>query len=117
MEADRPVSFEVCPIVEKAFGLMGKKWTGLIVHVLASGERRFSELLEAVPRISSRILSQRLAELEAGGVLARAVYPETPVRVMYSLTEKGRALIPIVRGLADWAHRWGGVESGGVESG
>jgi len=101
---------EICPTVEGAFRLLGKKWTGLIVHVLAAGDRRFSELLEAIPRISSRILSQRLAELEAEGLLARTVYPDTPVRVQYSLTEKGKALRPILVGLAEWAHRWAPVE-------
>ena len=106
MKAESPGHLDICPVVEGAFRLMGKKWTGLIVHVLASGEMRFSEIVDAVPGISSRILSQRLAELERGGVLARTVHAETPVRVSYALTEKGSALAPIVRGLADWAHRW-----------
>jgi DNA-binding HxlR family transcriptional regulator len=86
---------------------MGRKWIGLIVHVLAEGEKRFSELAGTVPGISSRILSQRLAELESDGLVTRTVIPESPVRVHYALTDKGMELRPILAGLADWAHRWG----------
>ncbi|MBN1837784.1 MAG: helix-turn-helix transcriptional regulator [Spirochaetales bacterium] len=101
---------DICPVVEGAFRLLGKKWTGLILHVLGAGEKRFSELLGALPRISARILSQRLAELEVEGLVARVVLPEIPVRVQYSLTEKGRSLSPILEGVAEWAHRWEGVK-------
>jgi DNA-binding HxlR family transcriptional regulator len=96
----------ICPTLESAFHLLGKKWVGPIVHVLAGGSRRFSELLESVPKISARVLSQRLVELEREGIAARAVYPEIPVRVEYSLTAKGRALAPVMDGLADWAYKW-----------
>jgi DNA-binding HxlR family transcriptional regulator len=76
-------------------------------HPRACGNsRRFSELLETVPGISSRVLSQRLAELEKAGLVTRKVYPEAPVRVEYSLTAVGRALAPTMAGFAKWAYRW-----------
>jgi DNA-binding HxlR family transcriptional regulator len=106
MKARKTRGIDICPTVEGAFRLMGKKWTGLILHVLSGGEKRFSELAETVPRISARILSQRLSELEKEGLIARTVFPETPVRVQYALTDKGRALTPILEGLVEWAHRW-----------
>jgi DNA-binding HxlR family transcriptional regulator len=96
---------------------MGRKWIGLIVHVLAEGEKRFSELAETVPGISARILSQRLAELESNGLVTRTVVPDSPVRVHYALTDKGMELRPVLSGLADWAHRWAGAAEHVVEGG
>ena len=96
----------VCPVIEHAFSLLGKKWTGLIVHVLAPGTRRFSEMLLEIPELSPRLLTQRLKELESEGIVARKVMPVSPVRVEYSLTEKGCSLIPIMQNVADWAYAW-----------
>lgn len=95
----------VCPSVEHAFAVVGKKWTGLIVHVLGGGPTRFSDLLNEVPQLSSRLLSSRLKELEAEGIVQREVIPDKPVRVEYSLTDKGKKLIPIMRSIAEWAHQ------------
>jgi DNA-binding HxlR family transcriptional regulator len=92
----------VCPTIEHAFSILGKKWTGLIIHVLAPGARRFSE----IPELSPRLLTQRLKELENEGIVRRRVVPESPVRVEYSLTEKGCSLIPIMQSVADWAYTW-----------
>lgn len=96
----------LCPRVQAAFELLGRKWTGLIIHELLQGERCFSELARAVPSLSARMLSLRMRELESAGILARVVSPGPPLRVSYSLTEKGRALRPVLEGLASWARIW-----------
>jgi DNA-binding HxlR family transcriptional regulator len=70
------------------------------------GHTRFAEIRAAVPGLSDTMLSQRLRELEAAGVVHRDVLPTTPVRVGYGLTEAGRELEPVLEGLVDWAHRW-----------
>ena len=97
---------EVCSAVEEAFNLLGRKWAGLIIHVLASGPRRFSEIERAIPGVSGRMLTQRIKELETAGILARTVHIERPVRVRYDLTDRGRALIPVMRGIERWAQSW-----------
>ena len=96
----------LCPVVEGAFTLIGKKWTGLLIHVLGVGPQRFSEILREISQLSPRLLTQRLKELESEGLVKRTVIPSTPVQVEYSLTEKGRQLIPLMKGLAAWAHTW-----------
>lgn len=85
--------------------LLGKRWTGLILFQLLSGPQRFSEIESALP-VSGRLLSERLKELEKEGIVDRRIYPEVPVRVEYSLTEKGRALEPIFRDIQKWAENW-----------
>ena len=96
------------PVVEDAFVLIGKKWTGLLIHVLGDGPQRFSNILREISQLSPRILTQRLKELESEGLVKRTVIPSTPVQVEYSLTEKGRQLIPLMKGIAEWAHTWSG---------
>jgi DNA-binding HxlR family transcriptional regulator len=95
-----------CPRYHHAVELVGRRWTGAIVRVLLRGKARYHELRDTIPDISDRMLSERLRELEHEGVIERVVVPETPVRVEYDLTEKGRALEPIVRAIAKWAERW-----------
>ena len=102
--AEPPVS--VCPYYHQAVEMLGKRWTGAIVHALLRGPMRFSALAQAVPQISDRLLSIRLKELEAAGVVARRVWDASPVRVEYELTPKGRALEPVVRSLRQWAREW-----------
>lgn len=97
---------DLSPVVEDAFALIGKKWTGLLIHVLGAGAQRFSNILREISQLSPRILTQRLKELESEGLVKRTVIPSTPVQVEYSLTEKGRQLIPLMKGIADWAHTW-----------
>src|SRR5438552_5952773 len=77
--------------------IIAAKWTPLIVHDLSEGPRRFMQLEHACPGISPRTLSERLDLLERHAVLIRRSYPESPPRVEYELTEKGRALRPIMR--------------------
>jgi DNA-binding HxlR family transcriptional regulator len=96
----------VCPHFHAAIELIGKRWTGAIVSALGDGPLRFGELAKAVPGLSDRLLSQRLRELEEEGVVERVVEPGTPVRVSYSLSEKGADLGPAMSELRAWARRW-----------
>lgn len=96
-----------CPKLHEAVELVGKRWTGAIVAVLlAGGPMRFSEIAQAVPQLSDRLLSERMKELEGRGVVERTVHPESPVRVEYSLTEMGHELAPALDELKHWARRW-----------
>jgi len=97
---------EVCPHFHAAIELIGKRWTGAIVCALTEQPLRFGELAKAVPGLSDRLLSQRLRELEEAGVVGREVEAATPVRVTYSLTEKGAELEPAISEIRRWARRW-----------
>jgi DNA-binding HxlR family transcriptional regulator len=107
--ADQFSSF--CPRYHHAVELVGRRWTGAIIRVLLKGRARYHALRDAIPDISDRMLSERLRELEQEGLIERVVVPQTPVRVEYELTEKGRALEPVVRAIATWAERWVVAES------
>ncbi len=96
----------VCPHFHAAIELIGKRWTGAIVSALTEGPLRFAELARAVPGLSDRLLSQRLRELEQEGLVERQVEAGTPVRVTYSLTQKGAELRPALAELKSWAKRW-----------
>jgi DNA-binding HxlR family transcriptional regulator len=96
----------VCPHFHAAIELIGKRWTGAIISALTDGPLRFGELARAVPGLSDRLLSQRLRELEEEGLVEREVEAGTPVRVTYSLTEKGAELRPAITELKQWAKRW-----------
>jgi len=96
----------VCPYFHAAIELIGKRWTGAILCALTAGPLRFGELARAVPGLSDRLLSQRLRELEEERLVAREVEAGTPVRVTYSLTEKGAELRPAIGELKQWARRW-----------
>lgn len=85
--------------------LLGKRWTGLIIFQLLLGPQRFSEIESALP-VSGRLLTERLKELEKEAIVTRQIFPEVPVRVEYTLTEKGRALEPIIRNIQNWAENW-----------
>jgi DNA-binding HxlR family transcriptional regulator len=95
-----------CSAYHAAIELIGKRWTGAILFVLMDGPLRFSEVKLLVPDLSDRLLSERLKELESEGIVQRRVIDEMPVRVEYTLTEKGRALEPAVRSLKVWARSW-----------
>jgi DNA-binding HxlR family transcriptional regulator len=101
---DRPAC---CPYYHEAVELIGRRWTGAIVAVLMDGgSMRFSEISHAVPELSDRLLSERMKELEARGVVTRDVDPGPPVKVVYELTDMGRSLEPALRELKSWARRW-----------
>ena len=95
-----------CTYYHQAAELIGRRWTGAILRALLSGRRRFSELTAVIPELSDRMLAQRLEELQREGIVERRVIPETPVRVEYHLTEKGRALEGVMRAIAQWAQDW-----------
>ncbi|MEK3888693.1 winged helix-turn-helix transcriptional regulator [Bacillus sp. FSL K6-3431] len=95
----------VCPKFEKAMSILGQRWTGLIIHQLLNGPQRFCTVEGAMP-ISARVLSERLKDLEHEGIVNRKVYPETPVRIEYSLTDKGLALHPLIKEIEIWAENW-----------
>ncbi|SFU87066.1 winged helix-turn-helix transcriptional regulator [Alicyclobacillus macrosporangiidus] len=97
---------QMCPKFESAFELLGKRWTGLIIRALMSGPKRFKDISEMIPNMSDRMLAERFKELEAAGILVRKVYPETPVRIEYELTEKGKGLGPVMDEVQRWADTW-----------
>jgi DNA-binding HxlR family transcriptional regulator len=96
----------ICPHFHHAIELIGKRWTGAIVCALTEGPMRYAELGKAVPGLSDRLLSQRLRELEGEGLVERQVEAGTPVRVVYSLSEAGKQLDPVLSELKAWARRW-----------
>ncbi len=99
-------SEQICVRYQHAVEIIGKRWTGLILKVLMAGPLRFNEIAEQLQVISDRMLSERLKELEQEGVVERRVLPETPVRVEYTLTEKGRALAPVIQAIESWGDQW-----------
>ncbi|WP_027087856.1 winged helix-turn-helix transcriptional regulator [Cohnella panacarvi] len=97
---------KMCPKYESAAELLGKKWTGLIIRVLLGGPRRFKDIKEQIPDMSDKMLTDRMKELEALGILTRTVYPEMPVRIEYELTEKGRQLEEVIVSIQTWGETW-----------
>jgi DNA-binding HxlR family transcriptional regulator len=95
-----------CPLYHEAVELVGRRWTGAILRVLMDGALRFSEIAQAVPELSDRLLSERMKELERRGMVERRVISGPPLRVEYSLSEMGRALQPALSELERWANRW-----------
>ncbi len=101
----------LCPQYHRAVEIVGQRWAGAILQVMLAGAVRFGEIEDAIPALSNRMLSLRLKELEVEGIVRRVVIPETPVRIEYRLTEKGRALAPVVEALSAWADEWVAPES------
>lgn len=100
----------ICPKFESAIEILTKKWTGLIIRVLMEKTRRFRDIREQIPQMSERMLAERLKELEAHKIIERRVYPETPVRIEYKLTEKGKAMAPVFDSIQAWAEEWMDVD-------
>ena len=96
----------ICPRFHVAVELIGGRWTGAIINRLLGGRARYNELRAAMPEISDRMLSERLRALEIEGLVTRTVVPESPVRVEYELTAKGRALEESLDAIGKWASRW-----------
>ncbi len=95
-----------CPLYHEAVELVGRRWTGAILRVLMDGPLRFSEIAQAVPELSDRLLSERMKELERRGIVERSVIPGPPLRVEYELSQMGRELEPALSELQRWANRW-----------
>lgn len=93
--------------IEDAMRLLSGRWRTLLIYYLKDGPRRFSDLRRDNPKISQRMLTLDLRELEEAGVVSRTVYPGVPPRVDYELTAAGRRLYPLLDALGDW---WEEVE-------
>src|SRR2546423_7299456 len=89
-----------------------RKWTLLVIRDLAAGRSRFCELERSLAGISPRTLSLRLRALEEEGIVERHTFPEVPPRVEYALTDKGRALLPIIDDMRAYGEQWLGAEAG-----
>jgi DNA-binding HxlR family transcriptional regulator len=96
----------LCSKFHRASELIGRRWTGAIIFVLMEARCRFATLRKEIPEITDRMLSERLFELEQEGIVERTVIPETPVRVEYALTKKGRELGAAIDAIGDWAKKW-----------
>jgi DNA-binding HxlR family transcriptional regulator len=100
------IKHELCPKFEAALQILSKKWSGLIIHALMGGPKRYKDIAEFIPGISDRMLSERFKELEEAGIVIRHVYPEVPVRIEYELTEKGLRMEGILNEIAKWADQY-----------
>src|SRR5688500_20046816 len=100
----------LCARFHRASDLIGRRWTGAIIFLLLKQTCRFATLRNAIPDITDRMLSERLQELEDEGLVERTVVPETPVRVEYSLTRKGKALAEAIGAIAEWAEKYVAME-------
>ena len=104
--AARAASGRFCPLYHEAVEMVGRRWTGAILHALLDGPLRFSEIAGAIPELSDRLLSERMKELEGRGLVIREVIPGPPLQVRYGLSEMGLALEPAISELQRWARRW-----------
>ena len=96
----------LCHRFHKASELIGRRWTGAILFILLKAHCRFATLRDAIPDITDRMLSERLQELEREGIVDRTVIPDTPVRVEYALSKKGRELAAAIDAITRWADKW-----------
>lgn len=87
----------------QAFGFLGKRWNGMILGTLSAGPTGFAELRRALGPITDSVLSDRLSELTAAGLVTREITATRPPGVSYALTSAGQALTPILDGLSNWA--------------
>ncbi len=101
-----PHGTALCPRFHHAVELIGRRWTGAIIHIMLAGTTRFSDITQAIPGLSDRMLSERLKELESEGIVQRCVFADTPVRIEYRITDKGRALSDVVASIGVWAEEW-----------
>ena len=101
--SDGPKKFKYGWPIEATIDVIGGKWKPLIIYHLKDGTLRFSQIVNKVePRITQRMLTKILREMERDGLVTRKVYPEVPPKVEYSLTEKAESLIPILDQLCEW---------------
>jgi DNA-binding HxlR family transcriptional regulator len=95
-----------CPFYHEAIEMVGRRWTGAILRALIDGPLRFSEIAQAIPEISDRLLSERMKELESRGLVIRTVIAGPPLQVRYGLSEMGAELGPAIAELQRWGRRW-----------
>ncbi len=101
----RQVKSEMCPRFEKAVNILSQRWTALVIYQMLETPKRFGEIQSAIG-VSGKVLSDRLKLMEQEGLIKRDVYPETPVIIEYSLTEKGESLEPVLRDIEKWSQEW-----------
>ena len=97
---------QVCSRFHRAIELIGSRWTGAILQTLLQGRTRYAAIKAAIPDLTDRMLSERLRSLEAENLVIRIVVPDSPVRVEYDLTPKGRELQDALKEIGAWAERW-----------
>lgn len=95
----------MCPRFEKAVKILSQRWTALVIYQMLEEPRRFGEIQSALG-VSGKVLSDRLKYMETEELVRREVFPETPVVIEYSLTDKGRSLEPVLRDIESWATSW-----------
>lgn len=105
-----------CPPYERACvasaaGIISTKWTPQLIYALANGVQRFCELQKEVGGVNPRTLSARLDELEAAGIVVKTAFPEVPPRIEYSLTPKGKDLLPILEQMVEWGNKHAPTEA------
>lgn len=93
-----------CPVFHNTIELLGRRWNGVIIGALRNGVNRFGDIKDTIPGLSSRLLSERLRELECEGLIIRT---EDHGQVRYELTQAGDELTPVVEAINMWAQRWG----------
>src|SRR5262245_33704324 len=103
IEPDEP---QLCARYHHAVELIGRRCSGAIISVLLAGPKAINDLLAALPNLPDLLLTERLRELEAEGIVRRDVRPGPPVRVSYELTPAGESLRPVIDSLGKWAQRW-----------
>lgn len=96
---------QFCPVA-MASEILGARWTLIVLRELFAGSSRFNELRRGVPRMSPALLSRRLKELEAAGIVQRTPGRRDPQAMEYALTEAGRELWPVVEAVGAWGQRW-----------
>ena len=89
--------------IQKAFEILGKKWSGLVLYTLLEDPMRFTDIRRNIPELSDRVLAERLKELERLQLVKRNVYTRIPVKVEYELTKKGKELEKSMREIERWA--------------
>ena len=93
--------------VDAAMSVIEGRWKCTIICLLAkNGDMRFNEVLKAIGEISSRMLSRQLKELENDGIVSRTVDDSKGIKITYSITDKGRTLLPVLKDLADWGLKY-----------
>jgi DNA-binding HxlR family transcriptional regulator len=96
----------VCTRFHAAIELIGARWSGTVLQALFTGSHRFADIRAAIPGVSDMMLTRRLRELEAAGLVERRVVPLSPVHVEYHLTQMGREARPVLDAVIAWSHKW-----------
>lgn len=100
------MSKNLCPKVEASLNLLSTKWVGLIIFSLINGPMKFSGLEHFIPKISPRLLNERLKYLSSEGIIKKHIFNETPIRIQYELTRKGIDLQKTFMNISLWAEKW-----------